>query len=138
MVEPGEPVENSFSADFDGQNLVAFTNDTVNLAWTNFHFVRTVTSENPYLSFTFRNDPSYGYVDNVTVTIVPGGPTCYPNCDHSTAVPYLNVQDFGCFLAKFAGGDAYANCDHSTQIPTLNVQDFSCFLTKFASGCSAP
>jgi len=60
---------------------------------------------------------------------------CYPNCDHSTAVPILNVQDFSCFLTRFASGDSYANCDGSTAPPVLNVQDFSCFLTKFATGC---
>jgi hypothetical protein len=67
-----------------------------------------------------------------------GGLTCYANCDGSTVVPFLNVQDFSCFLSKFAAGDAYANCDGSTIPPVLNVQDFSCFLGKFAAGCSAP
>jgi hypothetical protein len=63
---------------------------------------------------------------------------CYPNCDQSTAVPFLNVQDFACFLNAFAGSQSYANCDNSTTAPTLNVQDFACFLNKFAAGCSAP
>ena len=31
-------------------------------------------------------------------------PTCYPNCDLSTATPILNVNDFQCFLNKFAAG----------------------------------
>jgi hypothetical protein len=66
------------------------------------------------------------------------GSTCYANCDQSTAVPFLNVQDFSCFLTKYASGDLYANCDNSTQQPVLNVSDFSCFLTKYATGCSAP
>jgi hypothetical protein len=61
--------------------------------------------------------------------------TCYPNCDYSTTTPVLNVQDFTCFLQKFATGDPYANCDGSTTQPTLNVQDFTCFLQKFALGC---
>jgi len=30
--------------------------------------------------------------------------TCYPNCDNSTTPPILNVQDFGCFLNRFAAG----------------------------------
>jgi len=66
------------------------------------------------------------------------GSTCYANCDNSTQLPFLNVQDFSCFLTKYAAGNSYANCDNSTQIPVLNVQDFSCFLTKYAAGCSAP
>src|SRR5262249_9693192 len=64
--------------------------------------------------------------------------TCYPNCDHSTQPPALNVGDFTCFLQKFAANDPYANCDNSTQPPILNVGDFTCFLQKFAAGCSAP
>jgi hypothetical protein len=65
-----------------------------------------------------------------------GAAPCYPNCDHSTVNPCLNVQDFGCFLNAFANNDTYANCDLSTIPPVLNVQDFGCFLNKFANGCS--
>jgi hypothetical protein len=68
----------------------------------------------------------------------PSGPTCYPNCDHSTTVPFLNVLDFNCFLNKFSAGDSYANCDGSTIQPVLNVLDFNCFLNRFSAGCSAP
>jgi hypothetical protein len=71
-------------------------------------------------------------------TSTGGGSTCYPNCDGSTTVPFLNVLDFSCFLNKFASGNTYANCDLSTTPPVLNVLDFSCFLNKFAAGCSAP
>jgi hypothetical protein len=67
-----------------------------------------------------------------------GGGLCYGNCDHSTAVPFLNVLDFTCFVQKFAAADPYANCDSSTTAPTLNVLDFTCFVQKFAAGCSAP
>jgi hypothetical protein len=76
--------------------------------------------------------------DNIRIQPAATGPTCYANCDNSTTVPFLNVADFGCFLGKFAAGDAYANCDGSTIVPVLNVADFGCFLTKFAAGCSAP
>ena len=60
---------------------------------------------------------------------------CYANCDGSTTTPVLNVNDFTCFLNRFAAGDAYANCDGSTTVPVLNVNDFTCFLNKFAAGC---
>jgi hypothetical protein len=73
------------------------------------------------------------WVDNISIT---GQQACYANCDGSTAAPILNVQDFTCFLQKFAAADPYANCDASTAAPTLNVQDFTCFLQKFAAGCS--
>jgi hypothetical protein len=64
-----------------------------------------------------------------------GAPVCYANCDESTAAPVLNVQDFTCFLQRYAAGESYANCDGSTQAPTLNVQDFTCFLQTYAVGC---
>jgi hypothetical protein len=74
--------------------------------------------------------------DFFTIRVPGGGPgPCYANCDKSTAVPTLNVQDFTCFLQKFAAADSYANCDASTTSPVLNVQDFTCFLQKFAAGC---
>jgi hypothetical protein len=60
---------------------------------------------------------------------------CYANCDCSSAAPELNVQDFTCFLQRYAAGSPYANCDNSTTTPTLNVQDFTCFLQRYAAGC---
>jgi subtilisin-like proprotein convertase family protein len=63
---------------------------------------------------------------------------CYPNCDGSTTVPFLNVLDFNCFINKFTAGASYANCDNSTTAPVLNVLDFNCFINKFTAGCSAP
>jgi hypothetical protein len=64
--------------------------------------------------------------------------TCYANCDHSTTLPFLNVNDFICFQSLFASGDPAANCDGSTTPPVLNVNDFICFQSSFAAGCSAP
>src|SRR5690606_38427837 len=70
--------------------------------------------------------------------------TCYANCDHSTADPVLNVDDFTCFINAFASAQSqsheeqvghYANCDGSTVAPALNVDDFTCFLNAFAGGC---
>jgi len=60
---------------------------------------------------------------------------CPANCDNSLSAPVLNVQDFACFLNKFAAGDTYANCDGSSTPPVLNVLDFSCFVNHFAAGC---
>ena len=60
---------------------------------------------------------------------------CYANCDLSTAPPILNVNDFTCFLSRFAAASPYANCDGSTAPPVLNVNDFTCFLSRFAAGC---
>lgn len=60
---------------------------------------------------------------------------CYANCDESLLPPILNINDFSCFLNRFASGSPYANCDASTVPPVLNVNDFSCFMNKFAAGC---
>lgn len=62
-------------------------------------------------------------------------PKCYPNCDGSTAHPAVNVNDFLCFVNRFAAADSYANCDGSTALPVLNVADFICFQQKYAAGC---
>ncbi len=63
-------------------------------------------------------------------------PSCYPNCDGSTAAPILNANDFQCFLNRFASSDSSANCDGSTVPPVLNANDFQCFLNTFAAGCT--
>jgi uncharacterized membrane protein len=69
---------------------------------------------------------------------------CTANCDNSTTIPVLNVDDFTCFINQFAAAAAlphaqqlthYANCDGSTIAPALNVDDFTCFINRFAQGC---
>ncbi|MFN0131477.1 MAG: hypothetical protein ACKVW3_02935 [Phycisphaerales bacterium] len=60
---------------------------------------------------------------------------CYANCDESTIAPILNINDFICFLIRFAQDDPWANCDGSTLPPVLNINDFACFLGKYAVGC---
>jgi hypothetical protein len=79
---------------------------------------------------------SYGSTYSVGFTGLSAfGRVCYSNCDQSTAAPTLNVADFTCFLAAYAGADPYANCDGSTAAPVLNVADFTCFLSRYAAGC---
>ena len=41
----------------------------------------------------------------------------------------------GTLCATSCGNACYPNCDASTINPTLNVNDFTCFLNKFAAGC---
>jgi hypothetical protein len=86
------------------------------------------------LPMRFGNAASTGTIFWDDVTLVQGS-ACYANCDNSTTAPVLNVQDFTCFLQRYAAGDTYANCDNSTQPPVLNVQDFTCFLQRYAAGC---
>lgn len=68
-------------------------------------------------------------------SVVLQNTTCYANCDGSTISPVLNVNDFACFINRYAAGDSYANCDGSTAPPLLNVNDFICFQGRFAAGC---
>jgi probable HAF family extracellular repeat protein len=77
-----------------------------------------------------------GEYEGWVATLTPGMLTCYPNCDLSGVPPVLNVNDFLCFLSRFATGDSYANCDQSTSPPILNVNEFVCFTGAFAAGCS--
>jgi hypothetical protein len=81
-------------------------------------------------NFTYQNQ-DLGFVISGTA-----GTSCYANCDHSSAQPILNANDFQCFLNSFAAGESYANCDGSTAQPVLNANDFQCFLNQFATGCS--
>jgi uncharacterized membrane protein len=69
---------------------------------------------------------------------------CYANCDGGTVEPALNVEDFICFISRYAEATTlphadqlvhYANCDHSTAAPVLNVDDFICFVNRFIEGC---
>lgn len=93
--------------------------------------------------FYYRSDMGQ-WLDEIRIGTMPGDvaaaiapPTCYANCDQSTVTPCLNVQDFACFLNRFAAGNVYANCDGSTTPPVLNVLDFACYLNRFAAGCSS-
>jgi hypothetical protein len=110
--------------------LVYSVADTTSLSQTVPYGTLTELTTYTWL-VTASNGVGFAYSEQRTFTT-----TCYANCDASTTAPVLNVQDFSCFLARFASGDPYANCDGSTTAPVLNVQDFSCFQTKFASGCS--
>jgi hypothetical protein len=85
---------------------------------------------------TGNNPNGTGAAMDIYTARVSIAAVCYANCDASTTPPVLNVQDFGCYLNRYAAGDTYANCDGSTTPPVLNVQDFGCFLNLYAAGCS--
>ena len=59
-------------------------------------------------------------------------PNCYADCDFSEGPKRLNVNDFVCFINKYAALDPYANCNVDAAI---DIADFSCFMAKFAQGC---
>lgn len=89
------------------------------------------TGTNPLETMEIYHVPAPN-IDFGSGHIVHPGFSCYANCDGSTLSPILNVDDFLCFVDRFAAGDPYTNCDGSTQEPILNVDDFLCFINEFA------
>jgi hypothetical protein len=57
---------------------------------------------------------------------------CYADCDNSQISPRLNIDDFTCFINRFAAGDPYADCNQDS---TRDINDFHCFITRFAEQC---
>jgi trimeric autotransporter adhesin len=95
-----------------------------------------------YAGGTFNVHAPTRYLVRYT-TCNHSGP-CYANCDGSTALPSLNIDDFICYINEFASGltlphaqqvASYANCDSSTIAPALNVDDFTCFINQYGAGC---
>ncbi len=82
---------------------------------------------------TILGQGTHNGVQEAWIATLPG--PCYANCDASTVAPQLNVNDFQCFINKYASQDPAANCDGSTNPPVLNVNDFQCFLNAYAAGC---
>jgi hypothetical protein len=78
--------------------------------------------DDPFRPITLMPEPA--------LSIYPG--PCYANCDGSTSPPFLNANDFICFLQKFAANDPYANCD---VVGPLTASDYICFINSYAMGC---
>jgi hypothetical protein len=122
-----------------GQTLVMETqgNSTTVVPSLAGNYVDPATGPAQYPEPLYLNGTSWaGYRHGFTTYMIGGIALCYPNCDHSTTPPALNVLDFACFVNKFAAGQPYANCDGSTALPVLNVLDFACFINRFAAGCT--
>ena len=58
--------------------------------------------------------------------------TCYPDCDQSGGVGFLDIFDFLCFQNAFVSFQPYADCDGDN---LLNIFDFLCFQDAFVAGC---
>lgn len=72
-----------------------------------------------------------GDVPLATAQLV-GCPNCQANCDASSVEPRLNIDDFVCFVRRYAAHEPYANCNMDEHI---NIDDFVCFINRFAQGC---
>lgn len=136
------------SGEYFGVNVDAVTRTLSGYAWgeetgwINLGGGALATPARPAMVTFGGRLTGYAWGENVGwINLAGSGPGklvsfCYTNCDYSDTAPILNVNDFQCFLNRFAAGDLYANCDGSTVPPVLNINDFQCFLNKFAAGCT--
>ena len=76
LANPVGGTPNYFSVTF-GNSSFSFTNFGVAFGWQQFTLTTVATTDQTNLSFTFRNDPSYWFLDNVTVQ-QSGGSTPEP------------------------------------------------------------
>lgn len=60
------------------------------------------------------------------------------NCDGSTGTPFLNINDFQCFINAYAARDPYGNIDGSTAPPVFNANDFQAFIGRYAAAFGCP
>jgi hypothetical protein len=67
LADPQGGTPNYFSVTF-GTNTFSFTNFGVAFGWQQFILDTTATSSSTTLSFTFRQDPAFWFLDNVVVT----------------------------------------------------------------------
>lgn len=66
LANPVGGTPNFFQVTF-GNSSFSFTNFGVAFNWQQFTLTTVATTDQTPLSFTFRNDPSYWFLDNVTV-----------------------------------------------------------------------
>ncbi|HSY14269.1 MAG TPA: DUF642 domain-containing protein [Verrucomicrobiae bacterium] len=76
LANPEGGTPNYFNVTF-GNSSFSFTNFGVAFGWQQFTLTTLATSDQTNLSFTFRNDPSYWFLDNITVQ-QSGGTTPEP------------------------------------------------------------
>ena len=67
LAAPSNGTPNFFSVTF-GSTIFSLTNFGASFGWQQFLITTQATSTQTPLTFTFRNDPSYWFLDNVTVT----------------------------------------------------------------------
>ncbi len=76
LADPQGGTPNFFSVTF-GDATFSMTNFGAAFGWQQFSFTDTATASQTLLSFAFRNDPGYWFLDNVNVT--QGGTTPEPS-----------------------------------------------------------
>ncbi len=71
LAAPSNGTPNYFSVSF-GTTSFSFTNFGASFDWQQFVLTTVATSNQTELSFTFRNDPAYWFLDNVAVNVSSG------------------------------------------------------------------
>jgi len=66
LPDGGNP--SSFSASFGGVTLLSQVNPAGSSTYINYEFFATATSASSVLAFSFRDDPGFMFLDNVSVT----------------------------------------------------------------------
>ncbi len=77
LANPVAGTPNYFSAQF-GTASFSLTNFGAAFGWSEFSLSDTATSSQTEISFTFRNDPAYWFLDDVSVSSSGGGSTPEP------------------------------------------------------------
>jgi hypothetical protein len=77
LAQPSAGTPNYFSVQF-GTAQFSLTNFGVAFGWQQFLLTETATSTETNLAFTFRNDPAYWFLDNVSVSQGGQGTTPEP------------------------------------------------------------
>jgi hypothetical protein len=71
LAAPNNGTPNYFSVTF-GTTSFSFSDFGASFDWQQFVLTTVATSDQTQLSFTFRNDPAYWFVDNVSVNVSSG------------------------------------------------------------------
>jgi len=69
---------------------------------------------------------------NVEAFLARIPPFCYADCDQSTAIGALDLQDFLCYQQRFLAADLYSDCNQDGK---HDIFDFLCFQDHFIHGC---
>ncbi len=71
LAQPTGGTPNYFSVTF-GTSTFSLTNFGASFGWSEFDLTTTANSSETALSFTFRNDPDYWFLDNVSISSATG------------------------------------------------------------------